>query len=75
MADERRGQSEDKIDAPKPGEEPRKAKGQALPRGEEDFNRLSQVQPVDIRDARADWKKRTLPGMGGLIEATLEEGE
>jgi hypothetical protein len=36
---------------------------------------LSEVRQADIRDARADWKKRTLPGYGGLIEAEMEPDE
>ena len=70
-----RESSEDRIDQD-PGEgEVKVARGKALPRSEADFSILSEVRDRDIRDARSDWKARTDPEFGGLIEATLEPEE
>lgn len=74
MAVKPRESSEDRIDQ-SPGGEVKVAKGKALPRGESDFVILSEVRSRDIRDARDEWKARVEPGMGGLIEATLESRE
>lgn len=72
MAVKKREQVEDQIDQDPGDGEPKVAKGQALFRTEADFSMLSEVRDRDIRDARGDWKARTIPGFEGLIDATME---
>jgi hypothetical protein len=67
--------AEDEIDKPEesPSSDPKpRAKGRALVRTDGEEADAATIRAADIRDARADWKAKTLPEYSGLIEAELE---
>jgi hypothetical protein len=70
VATEKRDKWEDRLDRPKPEEQPKVAKGKAPVRSDAELDALATVSTSDIRDARTYWKANTLPGYQGLIEAT-----
>jgi hypothetical protein len=74
VASKDRGPREDRIDED-PSSDPRTAKGKSLNRSEADLDMVSQVNSRDLKEAREDWKARTLEGYEGLIEATLDPDE
>lgn len=49
--------------------EPRRARGNALPRSGLDLDRKAEVTDKDIADARKSWKKRAPDRFKGLIDA------
>jgi hypothetical protein len=48
---------------------PSKIKGKALRRTRGQLKALARIEAADIDLARADWRRKTLPGWGELIEA------
>lgn len=67
--------AEDDIDSPEksPSTDPnRRARGRALVRTDGEEADAATIRAADIRDARADWKAKTLPAFANLIDAELE---
>lgn len=54
------------------GEEPKRAKGKAIERTDEEIAAMSRISPGDQRTAREDWIDHTTPRYRGLVDATEE---
>jgi hypothetical protein len=67
--------TEDDIDAGDGSTEARTAKGEAIHWTEADIGEMGVVSATDVDEARDDWKSKTLPGYGELIDATAEPDE
>lgn len=61
----------DKPDSPSANPKPR-ARGRAIVRTDGEEAEAATIRAADIRDARADWKAKTLPEFANLIDAELD---
>jgi hypothetical protein len=57
---------------PDPPQEPKRARGHALPRSGPEIDRISQVTDLDVVRARKLWKAKAPEPFKGLIDAKPE---